>query len=338
MVTDWICANAPTPTSSASETQQWALVAGLALRDIYAGNECEPDSDAEVPGGGPDHLRVTASLLSDTLEIILPLCTTSHHPGGDILDIDPHSARTGPVSHKSARIMGKRGKPPGIRATKTPAPSVGVSNAATAGGTSSAEEVEMAVTGKIGSSDEPAAPLVSSISRAGKSGQSAARRARQLAQVYVELTVPPKRRSSAAPSHQIAPADDVPPTDPKVVPPPTKAAAPGGHKKMPKKLPTNPVEGSDETPNRKPAKTTRPPPNKRPGAKTTQPPPVNPPGAGASKAGPSKLKDKAVEDAQEQEDVIMEEQPDVVADEDAVMGDSSPPLSPPPLRRSMRHK
>ncbi len=209
---EWISDQAPTPITACSDLQQWALIVGLALRDIYTGNEVDPDPEEPVPGGGPDYLRHTTSLLRDALDHILPLCTTSLHPGpptGSAAQASASappgpfdSASSVPLSRKGARIMGKRGAPPGVRpaalalknAAKATKVAKGKAKADAAGGTS-ADEVEMAVTGKIGSTSTSGVTPTA----------SASLRPRTLAKCFVEITVPPSRRASTTARHQEPP-------------------------------------------------------------------------------------------------------------------------------------
>ncbi|RDX41199.1 hypothetical protein OH76DRAFT_1489691 [Lentinus brumalis] len=209
---EWISDQAPTPITACSDLQQWALIVGLALRDIYTGNEVDPDPEEPVPGGGPDYLRHTVSLLRDAVDHILPLCTTSLHPGPPAASALPaaafappglfDSASSVPLSRKGARIMGKRGAPPGVRPAAIAVKNAAKANnavkakakVAAAGGTS-ADEVEMAVTGKIGStSTSDITPTA-----------SASIRPRKLATCFVEIPAPPSRRASTAARHQEAP-------------------------------------------------------------------------------------------------------------------------------------
>ncbi len=195
-VMEWISDHAPTPTSSCSDVQQWSLIVGLALRDIYTGNEVDPDPEEPVPRGGPEYLRNTESLLRDAVDLILPLCVTSQHPGppagsaGQTFGAgapDPkHSASTVPMSRKDTRIFGKRGAPPGMRPAALIAKNRAKGKEPMGLGTTSAEEVEMAVTGKVGSS----------------SLSSTARHSRLPPKCYVELPAPSSRRATATRSHQ----------------------------------------------------------------------------------------------------------------------------------------
>ncbi|KAI0693051.1 hypothetical protein C8T65DRAFT_699347 [Cerioporus squamosus] len=208
-VLEWISVHAPSPVASASEVQQWALVVGLALRDIYVVNTIEPEEP--IDGGAPSYLRDSHSALRDAIETILPLCITSQHPGGEIAEapgMDPEPAV--PLSRKNTRIVGKRGKPPGVRQGTCAVMTASISSTAAIASMGSVDEVERAVTAAVGSSKASSAAVTSSISAAMAHKPSNARRIRELQQCYVELTVTPSRRSTTLSTHQGPPSDHVP--------------------------------------------------------------------------------------------------------------------------------
>ena len=235
LVLDWINIHSPTSRSASSDVQQWVLVVGLALRDIYTVNSIEPDEAEDVPNGGPNYLRTSTANLRDALEQILPLCSSSQHVGVDPEDAsihEPHHSST--LSHKASRLASKRsklrgkpGKPPGIPLDAFPKGEDVRKSSPRPEGDTSCEEVEMAVIGAI--EESAAANLTLPITRKG-SKKSAIRRADQLRHCYVELSIPRSRHSSTAAPHQ-------PP--PPLSPSTTKQLEPYLH---PESLPTPPSQ------------------------------------------------------------------------------------------------